>query len=141
MNDRRRNGGRLVLGLFLMLLGALLLADQLGLLQVGRVWNYWPLLLIGLGVAKIVRPDEAEGRWGGVWLLMVGLYCGASAWHWYGLGWHNSWPLMVIAAGTMVVARAIAGPRTARPKGDEPAAPGAGTIDSAAAPDASGRTS
>jgi hypothetical protein len=140
MNDRRRDGGRLALGLLLMVLGALLLADQLDLLHIRGVWNYWPLLLIGLGVARIVRPDDRDkdGRWGGVWLLMVGIYCGASTWHWFGLGWHNSWPLMIVAAGTMIVVRAITASRQA-PPAHEMTERGAG--DSAGTPDASGRTS
>ena len=141
MNERRRDGGRLVVGLFLMLLGALLLANQFDLLHIGRVWDYWPLLLMGLGVVKIARPDDGDGRWGGGWLLMVGLYCGISEWRWFGLDWHNSWPLMVIAAGTMMVVKAIGGPRRARPRGDELTKHGAGTGDAAGAPDASGRTS
>lgn len=111
MNDTRRNGGRLVVGLFLMVLGAVLLLDQIGLLHVHGVYRLWPVLLIGLGVAKIVQPDARDGRWSGYWLLLVGLYCGASSWHWFGLEWRTSWPLMLIAAGGMVVARALAGPR------------------------------
>jgi len=109
MERQRKINGRLVLGGFLMLLGVVMLADQLGVVGVGPFWEYWPVLLIGFGAVRLIVPDEPDGRWGGAWLLLVGLYCGASAWHWFGLDWGTSWPLMVIAAGLMIVARALVG--------------------------------
>lgn len=127
MSEREHNGGRLVVGLFLMALGALLLLDQIGMLHVHALHRLWPLLLIGLGVAKIVQPSERDGRWGGYWLLLVGLYCGASVWHWFGLEWRTSWPLMVIAAGGMIVARALAGPRPRWPQSTSVSTPPDGT--------------
>ena len=116
MGSQRRNTGRLVLGGFLMLLGGVMLADQLGV-GVGPFWEYWPVLLIGFGAVRLIVPDEPDGRWGGAWLLLVGLYCGASVWHWFGLDWGTSWPLMVIAAGLMIVARALFGRGEGRGEG------------------------
>jgi hypothetical protein len=53
--DQGRIGGGISL-----VIGAIFLADNLGLLPV-RVWDLWPLLLIGLGVLLLVNRFPAAG--------------------------------------------------------------------------------
>ena len=47
-------------GIVLIVIGALLLASNLGLLQWGWLHQWWPLLLIGLGVWSLLshRPGD-----------------------------------------------------------------------------------
>ena len=63
LTNRRRadaTASRLILGTFLMLVGGLLIADNLGFDVPAGVWSYWPFLLIAFGGAKLVL-DEGEG--------------------------------------------------------------------------------
>ena len=57
---------RLIWGLFLIALGGMLLAVNLGWELPHGVWNYWPFLLIALGVAVAFRSGilniGAEGQ-------------------------------------------------------------------------------
>lgn len=101
-------GGRLVVGLMLIVIGGALLLEQQGMLRVGAFWSYWPFLLIGMGVVGITT-SRGDDRWGGYWLFVAGLYCAASTWHWFGLHWGNSWPLMVIAVGVMLMLKRSSG--------------------------------
>lgn len=103
MNDpiqpSRRRRSHLVLGLFLLLIGGILLAANLGY---GIPWSlllYWPLLLMGVGILGLIAPNRHLRRSSGMWLFVSGLYCQIGMTHWFGLGWWNAWPLFVIAAG------------------------------------------
>jgi uncharacterized membrane protein YfcA len=44
-------------GIILVLVGALLLANNFDLLPVGWLRQWWPVLLIAIGLVSIVRPQ------------------------------------------------------------------------------------
>lgn len=95
----RPQRSRLVLGIFLLLLGALLLAVNLGYgLPVGW-WQYLPLLFIAFGVWGLVLPNRHVDRVGGVWMIATGVYFLIGIFDWWDLGWSGAWPIFVIAAG------------------------------------------
>lgn len=43
------------IGLILISAGVLLLLDNLGILWIDHIWDLWPLSLIGVGVAELIR--------------------------------------------------------------------------------------
>jgi hypothetical protein len=47
-------------GIILVVIGALLLANNFGLLQWGWIAQWWPVALIALGVWSIVRPERGD---------------------------------------------------------------------------------
>jgi len=49
-------------GIILVFAGALLLANNFGLMQWGWLHKWWPLFLVLLGVWSILRPGRAERR-------------------------------------------------------------------------------
>lgn len=110
MTDRPSfHPSRLVIGLFLILVGAFALAGNLDLYDHRLAWRLWPLLLIGLGAVKLLFPREPGERWGGAWLAMVGGWALGNTFGWLGLTWHNSWPLLLIGVGGMITLRAVFG--------------------------------
>lgn len=110
---------RLIWGFFLIAVGAMLLAVNLGVELPHRVWNYWPFLLIAMGAAKMIfAREEAFGD--GLWLVLAGLYGWISIWHVWGLSWTTAWPIFVIAGGISVLLRPVVD-RKGR-GGDSPAA-------------------
>lgn len=44
-----------VIALILISAGVLLLLDNLGILWIDHIWNLWPLSLIAIGVAELIR--------------------------------------------------------------------------------------
>ena len=44
-----------VVALILISAGVLLLLDNLGILWIDHIWNLWPLSLIAVGVAELIR--------------------------------------------------------------------------------------
>jgi hypothetical protein len=47
--------GVTVIALILISAGVLLLLDNLGILWIDHIWNLWPLSLIAVGVAELIR--------------------------------------------------------------------------------------
>lgn len=100
-NDGRRNATRLVFGAFLMLVGGLLLADNLGVDVPVSVWSYWPFLLIAMGAVKLaLGPGDA--REGGFWMVLAGLYGWVSVFRIAGLTWGSAWPIFLLGAGVWI---------------------------------------
>jgi len=60
MHDHNRRGGRIIAGSVLLLAGLALLLRNAGLLPIGSLWQYWPVILIAAGVAKLLnaRPEQ-----------------------------------------------------------------------------------
>lgn len=103
---RRRSP--LAAGIVLIVIGALLLALNLGWGVPLAFWDYWPLFLILPGLAGLIGPSRHLTRSGGLWLLTTGIYCQISVTDWMGLGWFSAWPVFVIAYGIdIIVGRGI----------------------------------
>ena len=49
-------------GIILVVVGALLLANNFDLLPLGWLRQWWPLILIAVGVMSLVRPDRGRRR-------------------------------------------------------------------------------
>jgi hypothetical protein len=100
----------LVFGLLLVAVGVVFLLNQMGLLSIGDVWAWWPLLIIGLGAVKIVFWRTAKSVASGFGMTLFGLWFLVSERGWFGFGWSDSWPLAVVAVGLSMVARAALEP-------------------------------
>jgi len=49
-------------GIILVIVGALLLANNFGMLPLGWLHQWWPALLIALGLLSILRPQHGRRR-------------------------------------------------------------------------------
>jgi predicted membrane protein len=98
-----RNASRLFAGLVIIALGAIALLDNFGIVRIGNVWRLWPLVLIAVGIAKLLRPRGSPGRFAGTLLFALGLWLlleNLGVWP-YSLG--TLWPLFVLALGAFLV--------------------------------------
>jgi hypothetical protein len=70
------------------------------------VFGLWPLLLVGLGLARILGGCCARERRGGIWLLAIGLWFALN--EFTVLRYHDTWPLLLVAVGGLIVWDAVA---------------------------------
>src|SRR3990172_4458342 len=59
---------RLVVGLAIMAGGILVALDTMDVLRAGDYLRYWPAVLIGIGIARLLEPRDST-RGGLVWIL------------------------------------------------------------------------
>src|SRR5688572_1442850 len=105
---------RLAIGIILMVVGASLLALNLGVYLPCLLSMYFPVPLFALGLWGIVSPTSGLDRVAGVWLLAAGLYCLIGIFQLFGLGW-NAWSIFIVALGASVIMHGTGScPRKAR---------------------------
>jgi hypothetical protein len=97
--------GRLLLGLTVVSLGVLLLLDSAGTLDAGQaIDDFWPLLLVAAGLLTLAeRPPSVVRGW-----LLTGIGVGLllfSADVVDESAWDYVWPVAIILAGLVIVAR------------------------------------
>jgi hypothetical protein len=110
---------RFVIGLAIVALGVIFLAENLGLVDARELMrSFWPLAFVAVGLAVLTQP-RARGRsrlWGAVWVL-AGVWIWAHRQGWITLEfWDLFFPGLLVVAGGSLVWRSLAGPRPRRPE-------------------------
>ena len=95
---------RLVLGLVVIALGAILLLDNLGWYDAWRLLEWWPAALVAYGLSRLVQGGPLSFR-GHVWLALgaAGFISQFGPW---GL-LERWWPLALVWLGLVVTLRAL----------------------------------
>jgi hypothetical protein len=94
---------RLVIGLSVMAAGAVLLLDQIGLVRADNLFRLWPVVLIGVGLAKLTQPVESrQGAF--VWLIVGG---GLLAANLDIIRSRGLWALVLMVVGAHIAWRAL----------------------------------
>ena len=96
---RPRRGGHWVMGLVLVGLGTLFLLDNLAYIHIGAWTPYWPFIIGCVGVGRIIDARGAADVSKGGFLIFVAFWLYACLQHVWGLGFQNSWPMVLIALG------------------------------------------
>jgi hypothetical protein len=128
---RRVRSGAVAGGLIVLGVGAAMLLDSTGTFDIRMGRLIGPLVMITIGATMLLntggmgskcRADGAEARpgragrrdtqrrhsgLGGIWLIGIGSWMLVSQTHLFGLNFGNSWPLIVILAGVMIVIRGM----------------------------------
>ena len=94
---------RLFFGLVVITLGLIALLDNLGVIDVRDPFRFWPLGLIALGFARLLRPAGSPGRWTGGLLVVVGGWIllhnlNVIAWSLFAF-----WPILLVLVGARLV--------------------------------------
>jgi len=111
MNHRFRNQRRILFGLFIIIIGALSLLDNLHLFDARDVLHFWPMAFIALGVLKIVQTRHASGYFVGAALIAAGVVLTLQSMGIIAFRWRDWWPVLLIAGGVLVIFRGLFGRR------------------------------
>jgi predicted membrane protein len=99
-----RASGKLIAGLFLVVLGVSMALDNLGIVDSDRLWPYWPIVLILAGLPHIARR---ETRALATLSIVIGSLWLALNLHWLRVSLLDLGALLLIVAGALIVTRAV----------------------------------
>jgi hypothetical protein len=92
-----------VWGFFLMAIGGAFLLDHLHVVDLPPVGRMWPAIFAVFSLLNLV-----EGRFGAALTnVLIGAWFFICEFHWHGLDYGNSWPLVLVAVGAGIVVRAL----------------------------------
>ncbi|PRC95033.1 LiaI-LiaF-like domain-containing protein [Solimicrobium silvestre] len=105
--QHRSPQSRLILGVFIVIIGVLSLIDNLGWFDTHQILSFWPVVFIILGVLRISQPRNGSSYFFGVSLLGLGVLLtlqnlGIIAFH-----WREWWPVLIIAMGISFIFRGV----------------------------------
>ena len=95
---------KLVVGLFFAVVGVVLTADNLDLVNADDFLQYWPATLVLIGILKMF---DAGSRMVAVLLIIAGSWLLLYNLDWIGFTLFDLWPLILIGIGVVLVARAV----------------------------------
>jgi predicted membrane protein len=100
--------GRLIAGGLLILFGLLFMLDNLGVLNAESVFDYWPVILIVIGLVKVLQPRHEGERTFGYVLLALGAFFLLQVFAFWNIRF--GWPIVLVVLGGFLVWRGIRRP-------------------------------
>jgi predicted membrane protein len=94
---------RMVPALILIAVGGIFLLSNLHLLHVRDLWEYWPVILMVMGVFKLVDAQEARERTSGGILLAAGSIFLADNMGLIPFNVWDLWPVLIIGVGVYML--------------------------------------
>ena len=116
--ERNKKVTAAVFGVMLIGIGVLFLLDNLEIYDAGQLRDYWPVLLIGLGLPSLIAPKDAGDTPWGVVTLGAGTFFLLKNLDVIDWRFQDIWPLFLVLAGVALIVRSLADRR------DLPARPG-----------------
>jgi predicted membrane protein len=104
----------LVFGLLIVAVGTILFLDRQELINAHQIFRFWPLAVIGLGMARLLQPGHSERVQGAI-LMFIGALLQLHILGVLHLRFRELWPLALIALGGLLAWQAIEAQRNGRP--------------------------
>jgi len=105
----------IVIGALIVAIGLVILLDNLRIVRVYDIWRFWPVILIGFGISKVLESRRPGGQvWGGL-MVLIGVAFLLDNLHILIFDFDVSeliWPLAVIGFGVFMLLRAMDRRRT-----------------------------
>lgn len=105
MPDPRRTSRHFIIGVLIVLLGFVLLLDQLGFVEAGKVFLFWPLILIYFGLHKLLGDQNSVGRFWGGFLILLGVSFQLEELGFSYVRIGTIWPVFLICVGVLLILR------------------------------------
>ena len=97
--------GKAILGLGVLTMGILLTLDNLDIMNVEHLFDYWPVLLIMLGLAHIIQPGRDRRLGAGLLWLVIGSLLLLNSLDLWAFNVWDLWPLLLVLFGVQMLWR------------------------------------
>jgi hypothetical protein len=126
----------------ILMLGVILLLDQLGFLEADKIFLFWPLILIYVGVNKLQTRRNSTGTFWGAFLVLLGVSFQLEELGLSHIRFGTIWPVFLICVGILLILQRYerhgrwypttpgSSPGTPEPPGSVPPPGGAGQVNS-----------
>ncbi len=111
MKKSRVLSSQVVVGIVLILAGICIFLSNSGFIHLGPIWRFWPLILIGIGLARIFGGVSRASQGSGIMLLILGLWFQTIVLNLWGLTMSDTWPVVILAIGASMLWKSFP-PRT-----------------------------
>jgi hypothetical protein len=100
---RRGPQGGIITGISIVVIGAVLLLAQIGVLHFEALWRFWPVIFIVIGLSKLVEATAPSQRMFGAMMMFIGALLLAHYLGHFRYGIDQLWPLFVIGGGLSLI--------------------------------------
>jgi LiaF transmembrane domain len=98
---------RWIPALILIAIGAAFLLNNLHIVAFHELFQYWPVILIAIGLFRLVDSSQSNQRLVGAILILVGGFLLAGTLGFFYLSWGTIWPLLLIGAGLLMLVQRL----------------------------------
>ncbi len=109
-----RRTSRLIAGGLLLLVGALFVLQNLGVLHAGHLGDYWPLFLVWIGLSKMIGPGRGHHFVWGTVILALGILFQLDRLDIIWVHMEDLWPAFLVTAGVALIADSLMAKRVSR---------------------------
>lgn len=100
---------KIIFGLVIITAGLILFLENMDIIGYVNLWEWWPVLLILLGIGQIAQPKECRQTWSGLILLVVGLLFLGNNLDWFYFRFRDLWPIILILVGFAILKQSVWG--------------------------------
>lgn len=97
--------GRSFGAVFLITVGAILLLSHYGFRWNADIWDFWPVILILVGISRLTRYSYRHHPMEGIIWILLGLFLLGGNFDLYHVDSRLIWPLILIAVGVLLLSR------------------------------------
>jgi len=105
-NESRRLS-RVIGGVLLLLVGMLFVMQNLGFVHAGRLVDYWPLLLVWIGLSRMFGPTRPRHVPSGAVVFALGVFLQLERLDMIRVDPRDVWPILLVVAGLALVGDAL----------------------------------
>ena len=99
-------GGGMIIGLAVIAVGVLFLLRNVGIVYFDDLWQFWPVILIVVGLSKFANPHSASNVVSGLLISGIGtVFLLRNLGYFYGDVWSYLWPGILIAIGLSILVK------------------------------------
>lgn len=101
------NAGKFTTGLVLLIVGILSFCETLDVYDTRNLWQFWPVILIAIGLSNEIDALRARKSDGSFILLGIGAWMLVGTRHYFGLSVSNAMPVGIMVVGMAILLHAI----------------------------------